>query len=477
MRHLISLVILCAPAFACSCFSTFSAKDAWLRSPAVFVGIVERTEPKLDPRPNAPPMSGQQVAWIRVVEPFKGVTKDQLLEFRDTFSSCFGGFTEGTELLLYAEPGRNPGTWFKPPCSRSSSPDEAVDDLRFLRGLPDSARGNRVSGVVGLWDDDPVKGFRRTRWFEGVRVRAIGKSVNYETVTDAEGVYEFRNLRPETYSIEIEYPKGTTLRFPMTTGGRAIRPEPPPGDPRTQIYLGENSGSGVDFVLAPETRITGRVLGPDSEPLNGVCVEIEPLEGERRIGSAGFNYTKKQGIFDLKEMPEGSYRIVANREGTPSASAPFGRLYYPGTTDRAKARIVTVVAGEPLDGIEIRVPSLAPRLRLQGRLVFNDGTPLPNASMQFESDDDKHKESGKTDAQGNFDMLVLSGNAGELSSDIWISTDVAAGCPQWKVKAGATTLYSQAYRVAGDQSLSSIQIVFPLPPCETWLKKQAEEKK
>jgi hypothetical protein len=103
MRQIFLLAIICAPTWACSCSGYPSAKDAWLDSPLVFAGFVDKTEPKITSERG---MSGQQTAWVRVTEPFKGVKKDQVFELRDQFSSCFGGFREGSALLFYLQPGQ-----------------------------------------------------------------------------------------------------------------------------------------------------------------------------------------------------------------------------------------------------------------------------------------------------------------------------------------------------------------------------------
>jgi hypothetical protein len=206
-----------------------------------------------------------------------------VLELRDQFSSCFGGFREGAALLFYLHPGQKEGTWVAPACHRSQAMNDAADDLKFLRGLPASARGNRVSGTVGLWEDDPVKGLYLSRELAGVRVRAVSGSDSYETVTNTEGLYEFRDLRPDTYTIKIDYPAATTLRFRIAYGRNA-----PPRygsshkDSELELDVTETSGNGFDFVLAPATRVTGRVLGPDGSPMKEVCLDLEALQGSSK---------------------------------------------------------------------------------------------------------------------------------------------------------------------------------------------------
>jgi len=475
MRQLALIAIMCVPAWACSCAGHPSAKDAWLDSPLVFAGFIDKTDPKIIDERN---MSGEQSAWVRVKEPFKGVKTDQVLELRDQFSSCFGGFREGSALLLYLHPGQKQGTWAVWACHRSRPISDAADDLKFLRGLPASARGNRVSGTVELWEDDLVKGFHLNRVIPGVRVRAIGDSGAYETFTDAQGLYEFRDLQPGTYTIKIEYPKGTRLRFPIGYGKtRHAGPNP---DDDSQVEVTAESGNGFDFNLASDTRISGRVLDPDGRPMKDVCLEIEPIQGNSASGSRIFDCTKPDGSYVLDKMPAGSYRIVANRSGQMTAAAPFASLYYPGTPNLDKAAVLTVAAGQPLDGIDIRVAELAQRIELRGRLIFANGVPLANQALDFRGDDGRYQQYGRTDGDGNLMMQILAGRPGKLTGEISIWRDQENACPQFGAKFNpkgyAVFLKSTPSPVAGDASLSHIELVFPFPSCDAWLKHEAERK-
>jgi hypothetical protein len=241
------------------------------------------------------------------------------------------------------------------------------------------------------------------------------------------------------------------------------------------LEVSAESGNGFDFNLAPDTRITGRVLGPGGRPLKDVCLEAAPLQGNPSSRSRISDCTEADGSYAIEKLPAGSYRIVANPGGQKTAAAPFGPLYYPGTPELEKAGVLTVVAGQHLTGADIQVPRLAPRIELSGRLIFSNGVPLAGQSLTFDSTDNRYHEYSNTDALGNFRMQVLSGQTGSLLGRIFIFRDVEHACPQFNAKFSpeghGASLLSSPFPVAGDKSLSGIEVIFPFPSCDAWVKR------
>lgn len=469
MRLLFFFVFLCGPAWACSCGSYPTVKEAWLDSPVVFVGVVEKARFKEE----AP---AEQSAWVRVNEAFKGVRNNEVLELQGgRMTSCSQVYREGQTLLLYLHPAPQSGVWYAPPCHRTATPQWAADDLRFLRGLPDTAEGNRVSGVIRLEEDDLTIGAFRSQGLAGVRVRAQSDAGEVEATTDSEGVYEFRHLTPGSYKLTIDPPDKTKLGYPVVYG-RVASGDAKSGDKAgVRLEVTETSGNGIDFTLAPDTRIAGRVLGPDGAAMADVCLRLEPVQGRFPYNSSPSGCSNSDGEYSIERIPPGAYRLVANRGGVPSASEPFGRLYYPGTSEQEKAGVLDVAGGQHLEGIDLRVPELAQRIQLRGRLIFSDGVPLAEQWISFLGLDGRGGQGSRTDAGGNFVVRILAGRPGQLTGHLNFWSGLESSCPQLAEALGdnrrALRLESRPTFVSGTEDLSGIEVVFPFPSCEAWVQK------
>jgi hypothetical protein len=148
-------------------------------------------------------------------------------------------------------------------------------------------------------------------------------------------------------------------------------------------------------------------------------------------------------------MPAGSYRVVSTQGGELTAETPFGKRYHPGVAERERAGVVTVAAGQHLEGIDILVPELARTIELRGRFVFLDGVGAPGQ--------------------------LVAGQTGTLRGRLWIFPDLQDACPQFCQQPGGEIVgyywLGMPHSVAGDKNLSGIEVVFPARSCEAWLRR------
>lgn len=448
--RLLLLGLWATACYACSCAGNSSVHQAWARAPLVFVGTVD----SVDPVPVIREGFGFEESRVTAAEAFKGAKRGQQFLLSQMMNSCSPHLKLGDTWLFYLAPAGNEA-WRVPACDRSTPVEHAAEDLSFLRGLPDSAKVNRLSGVVTL----------NGSYLAGVQVTARGTSEIRTATTNADGVYQMSDLPPGDYNLEASLPARTRLRFVSRAGG------PQPAARAQQKYtvrLGPTDGAGISFHLAEDTRITGRVLDPAGKPMPNVCVHAERANG----GAPNFQQhdcTNSDGEFVIEELPSGAYLLVANRSGNITADEPFGTVWYPGVAIKAAADTVTVQAGTPMTGVDIRIPVLQPTVIAGGIVQFADGMPAARALVGFVLGE--HSDSWvRSDADGRFRLPVLQGPTGTVSAQLSVFEGLDA-CPHWKPSAGEISVVFRSAPVAfipvGDSS-APLVLTLPVKSCAAW---------
>ena len=451
------------PVWACQCARWPSAKEAWLESPLVIAGRVERTDPEVALGVPYAPRPSRQAAWLHVEEAFKGAKMGQTVLLEQPLGSCTGHYQAGERYVFYLQPSSaRAGAWEARGCHRTRLLEDAGDDLRFLRALPKSAEGTRLSGTVNLYEKSSTEGLKAKGPLSSLSLRVVGQGQEFELHTDSQGVYEKYGLPPGDYRVVPSLPKGLKVMFAMfaglpRAGARSMSLSGEDGVP-----LAQDLGVSLDFAVIADTQVTGRVTDPEGRPMKGVCVEVESLaaEGPNRLD---YGCTKADGVYTVKEMPPGTYRIVANRAGKATAATPFPAIYYPGTPDRGKALIVEIGTGA-VAGLDIRIPRLLPRISHAGRLLNQDGEPMSRGSIVFDGPD-QYRERAQVRTDGTFRLEVLAGRPGQLQGEIWPhELESRCGAPHPSAPYGA--VHSPSIAVAGDASLSGLVLTLPIRKCE-----------
>jgi hypothetical protein len=117
------------------------------------------------------------------------------------------------------------------------------DDLLFLRKLPKSAIGTRLSGEVELYEDSAKEAFRRVAGVPNLSVKISGPKGSTVATTNVDGVYEVYNLLPGKYSVSITAPKGYRIAFPVSAGSPSAQSKTlKVSRDETEVELTENGG-------------------------------------------------------------------------------------------------------------------------------------------------------------------------------------------------------------------------------------------
>ncbi|MBL8240365.1 MAG: hypothetical protein JNM66_23290, partial [Bryobacterales bacterium] len=377
--------------------------DAWAGTPVVFLGRVEKTEQRTFPYGAGDTYIAEQEARVVVEEAFKGVKAGERLALEQPGHNCAPKFKEGDRVLFCLHPTKAENVWEAYGCHRTRSLAEAADDLLFLRALPWAAARTRLSGEVLVTGTSSV-----SKHLAGIRVLIRSEEKLVETVTNGQGVYELYDLPAGDYRVEIQTPKGYRVWLPSVTGRR------PRYDKSTEAVFALAAGQGVSasFYLQEDNAVEGRVVGPDRQPLRGVCVYAIPAGDRAGRNFRWFSCTKDGGIFRIDDIPAGSYRLMVNRESEVTGRAPYGRLYYPGVVELEKAEIIHVGVGEHRENLEFRIPKYERVVTVAGRVQFVDGQPAARVDIQLPGE----THYSVTAADGSFRLPVVAGAGGPIKA-------------------------------------------------------------
>ena len=471
----VSLTIV-TEAKACSCGGQGTVDVEYEASPNVVVLKLR----SLEPYP-----AGQSGEWysvgnikqsiLTVEKVFKGKLKlGQELPFRQGGGAdCVWTFSEesvGNEYLLYldANPGKD-GLWTGHVCSRSGSTKYRASDLLYLEKLPKNRGKTRISGRLNQEITTAVKGgFAEDRLLSDRSVWISGNGRNIKLTTDRNGVYEVYGLPPGKYKITPEKVSGYKLG---SYSDDEVDSE--------EVDLKPKTHEEVDFDFVIDNVIRGSLIDANGNELRGVCMDLVPTSGELAPYTHLGTCSKDGGIFEFKKVPAGAYFLVVNDENKVTAAEPFGRFYYPNKKNREDATQIIVGPGEYQTNLIIAAPETAETVVYSGRLVFEDGKPVPDESVLFYKNSDKPRVKDydpdsrtRTDENGEFTLRILKGSKGYIYGSLTTYSGEYEKCPKLEKliqadgEKGLVLIETLELKVDPIADLSEIELRLPFPWCK-----------
>jgi Carboxypeptidase regulatory-like domain len=239
--------------------------------------------------------------------------------------------------------------------------------------------GSMSGHVVDAASQTPVAGARVTlvRIVEADAGAMLGDD-GRRTVTDANGGFLFQHLSSGRYRVDVE------------KSGFA-----PSFDPFESTTLELGSGESITSLRVALERggvVAGGLRDGRGDALPEMTVfAMRFTRAEPRIGPEmiqwGIAHTNDLGEFRIANLPKGDYLVIAiQQERTPfRASAPspvtvVAPTYYPGTTQRHSAHVITIRAGETVGDLWFPVVSSA-AFSVSGLVVDEAGAPLAGAMV------------------------------------------------------------------------------------------------
>src|SRR5262245_33399075 len=196
--------------------------------------------------------------------------------------------------------------------------------------------------------------------------------------TDANGAYEFTELRAGRYTIAVSKGSFVTVAYGQKR----------PTDTPKPIEIAERQlVERIDVSLPRGGAIAGRIVDDLGEPIPGVTVSAEravATQPRSLMPTGRTGTTDDLGEFRLFGLGAGEYFVVAawpvsaNATGSPRDRLAYAPTYFPGTTSVAEAQPVPIVAGETVSDVSMMLTTIR-AARVTGTVTGADGKPMTPA--------------------------------------------------------------------------------------------------
>jgi hypothetical protein len=221
-----------------------------------------------------------------------------------------------------------------------------------------------------------------------------------ETVTDAEGRYQFTALEPGDYSVAAASADHRSTHVRRAFGQTSTSSGALSVKRRIGIKPGELR-SGIDIALPRAFAIEGRVSDPWDEAMAEVSVRVTRADGVP-AGAADV-YSDDRGMFRVFGLAPGRYHVCAypqSAQTSPADPSIFRRTCHLSSMAEEQASDV-VIAAEDVAGIDIRVQRSA-SYSISGSVIDADGTPVDAAFVGALSLDDPDVTANAATQRGEF---------------------------------------------------------------------------
>ena len=446
---------------ACSCAGKPTVLDNYENSELVLiarVASVAKTPAAANQQTNYP--NDIRSLTVVVEKVYKGKTRvrSELTLKQGTGADCVRIFSEqdaGEKYLFYLRGAGEAEVWSASECGRTNRLEDAREDLLYLDNIEKLRGKTRISGHYYLTARSTFTVANRT-----ILIR--GEKETYETKTDERGIFEIYDVPPGEYVLEPELPGGWRLRFNHQPG------EPDNSMPFT---LKAKKHIALDLFFQPDTAVEGTIVGPDGNPLKGICAHlIRPKSME--IDGA-LSCTGPDGRFRFESIQPASYILLVNQDSRISPREPYPPLFYPNATKMEDATPIVVNEGEKIQGLNLVIPKLVETINVVGVVKFSDDNPAGDRPVRFTSfvrngyDGDQMV---MADSNGRFKLKLLKDLKGELNAEFFARRGMYENCPKMDAlfkegEVGFEMLKTQPIVIEADKDIDYIELRFPFPKC------------
>jgi len=203
-----------------------------------------------------------------------------------------------------------------------------------------------------------------------------------KAVTDYEGTFRFNDV-----------PAGRYEASPFAPA-LVVSSESQSDEDRTTITVSEAKPvENVNFALSRGGVITGRITDAEGRPAIRERIGLSGADDDEssrpwQAENFGMLMTDDRGIYRIYGLPPGRYVVSAGGNSPGGIEAFTGRrnttrTYYPGASDRAKAKVIEVTTGNEVIGIDIKLSPAPKGPYASGRIIDETGKPVPNIPLMM----------------------------------------------------------------------------------------------
>jgi protocatechuate 3,4-dioxygenase beta subunit len=200
--------------------------------------------------------------------------------------------------------------------------------------------------------------------------------------TDAQGAYEFKELRAGRYILSANKGSFVSLSYGQTRPTELGRP--------IQV-LDHQTIERVDFSLPHGGIISGRILDEFGEPLSDVMVapqRFQYVQGQRRLTPTGrSSFTNDLGEFRIFGVAPGQYYLQASWRnqnpmgfGNAEDKNGYAPMFFPGTLEIAQAQRLSVSVGSEITDVVMTMKPIK-AISVTGTIVDSRGQPMNGMLM------------------------------------------------------------------------------------------------
>lgn len=289
-------------------------------------------------------------------------------------------------------------------CGNTGPLADHQEELDYLRRRGRGETATRIFGSVRAFFDP----------LDGVEVVATAPGGHeYRTTSNSRADYDLAHVAPGEYSMRLELSNSQRQYYRPVTPYRWAEVDLP-GD-RAEVNVARGSCVSSDFVLDHDGEVSGRLIGDDDGPAEGVEVNLVQTEDDKLRDRDQTVVSGVEGIFRFLGVNPGRYRLGVNIRAYVQ-TGPYPPTYYSGESNQLEAQVVEVNRAEKVGGLEIRLPPRRAERIILVTVVDSDGNPVEGASIADAPtgsgrvrDYNSLRAAQTTDASGRVTLVAASG--------------------------------------------------------------------